>query len=886
LSDTISRLNAALEGRYRIQRELGAGGMATVYLAEDLRHDREVAIKVLRPELAAVIGGDRFVTEIKTTAGLQHPHILPLFDSGQADTFVFYVMPYVRGESLRDRLDREKQLPIEEAVAIAGKVAGALQHAHDRGVIHRDVKPANILLQDGEPVVADFGIALAVSAAGGGRLTETGLSLGTPHYMSPEQASADRDPDARSDVYALGCILYEMLVGAPPFVAPSAQATLVKILTDEAPPVSSGRKAVPPHVDAVVRKALEKLPADRFESAETFRSALANPSFQHAATGGVAGRAGSARSKVSGEGGWWSHPLSKVAAALVVILAALQVLGPSATSTAEESPALVSAFDLTMGSFAWIGSLSLDPDGSLLVFEAGRGGGTDGIYRRASDSSRIVEMQGAEGGGYPRISPDGRFVAFLRDRELRLVPIDGGASSLVATLPPSDDFNSLAWYGNDALVFTTENFIGRVAPAGGEPEVLYRTSGSQTMAHPVLAPNERWLLFTERLADQPVLRRLDLESGSLSFLLENAADARLVGDAWLLFTVPGEGVFVRPFDAEAGAILEGEPQPLFQDVGHVDRFFGVSLAIAANGTVVHSTGGNDPDLFRTLISVDLGGTESTLRLPLRVAYSVPRWSPDGRRLAYQESSNIWIFDAVTGARDQLTSSGASFNPLWQADGSAVSYTERTADSTFIWLHPLGSGEPRTRLIGWEGALLHLSWAWTSDGRYLVHTQGEPGLWDIWVLDTETGDAFPYLRADGWQENAPSLSPDDRWVAYESNEEGVNHIYVRSFPEPGDAVRVSDRTGIGARWARDGERLFYRAGDTVMVARVRTEGQFEVVSRQALFSGTYVGHDLHPDGDRFVVIARVREDAADDPAEDVAPILTWVVNGLTRLVAGS
>ena len=213
MADPITRLNRALEGRYTIKRELGEGGMATVYLAEDLRHERKVALKVLKPELAAVVGAERFLAEIKTTANLQHPHILPLHDSGEADGFLFYVMPYVQGETLRDRLDHDRQLPVDEAVGIATKLAGALQHAHDHGVIHRDIKPANILLQDGEPVVADFGIALALGVAGGTRLTETGLSVGTPFYMSPEQASGDRDIDPRSDVYSLASVLYELLAG-------------------------------------------------------------------------------------------------------------------------------------------------------------------------------------------------------------------------------------------------------------------------------------------------------------------------------------------------------------------------------------------------------------------------------------------------------------------------------------------------------------------------------------------------------------------------------------------------------------------------------------------------------------------------------------------------
>ncbi len=219
----MERINEALSGRYRVERELGEGGMATVYLAHDERHDRKVALKVLKPELAAVMGGERFLTEIRTTANLQHPHILPLFDSGEADGVLFYVMPFVKGESLRAKLDRDKQLSVDDAVRIAKAVAGALDHAHRQGVIHRDIKPANILLQDGQPMVADFGIALAVSAAGGGRLTETGLSLGTPFYMSPEQATADRDPGPQSDVYSLACVLYEMIApgirptpGVPP----------------------------------------------------------------------------------------------------------------------------------------------------------------------------------------------------------------------------------------------------------------------------------------------------------------------------------------------------------------------------------------------------------------------------------------------------------------------------------------------------------------------------------------------------------------------------------------------------------------------------------------------------------------------------------------------
>src|SRR5512141_941878 len=301
MTDVLGRLTAALADRYRVERELGAGGMATVYLAEDLRHGRKVAVKVLRPELAAVIGADRFLAEIRTTANLQHPHILPLHDSGQADSFLFYVMPFVEGESLRDRLVRETQLPIGDAVRIATEVASALDYAHRHGVIHRDIKPENILLHDGRALVADFGIALAASKAGGTRMTETGMSLGTPTYMSPEQAMGEREITARSDVYALGCVLYEMLAGEPPFTGPSAQAIIARVVTEEPRSLTLQRKTIPPHVEAAVERALAKLPADRFASAAQFAEALEKPGLVALPTTRIGAATGGARASA---GGW------------------------------------------------------------------------------------------------------------------------------------------------------------------------------------------------------------------------------------------------------------------------------------------------------------------------------------------------------------------------------------------------------------------------------------------------------------------------------------------------------------------------------------------------------------------------------------------------------
>jgi serine/threonine-protein kinase len=273
-----TELTAAVASRYRIERQIGKGGMATVYLAQDLKHDRQVALKVLNPELGAMLGAERFLAEIKVTATLQHPNLLPLFDSGEANGLLYYVMPYLEGETLRARLERDGQLVLEDAIRIASGIARALAYAHARGVIHRDLKPENVLLQHGEPIVLDFGIALALRNAGGQRMTQTGISVGTPQYMSPEQASGERVIDARADIYALGTLLYEMLAGEVPHAGPTAQAVIARVMASDPRPLTSVRPTLPAWVAAAVQRALARVPSERFATADDFARALQPPS--------------------------------------------------------------------------------------------------------------------------------------------------------------------------------------------------------------------------------------------------------------------------------------------------------------------------------------------------------------------------------------------------------------------------------------------------------------------------------------------------------------------------------------------------------------------------------------------------------------------------------
>ena len=482
MSETIERLASALAGRYRIERELGAGGMATVYLAEDVKHGRMVAVKVLKPELAVAIGAERFLTEIKTTANLQHPHILALHDSGEVNGTVYYVMPFVEGESLRDRLDREKQLPVDDALRIAGEVADALQYAHERGVIHRDIKPENILLQRGHAVVADFGIALAASRSGGTRMTETGMSLGTPTYMSPEQAMGSREVDARTDVYSLGCVLYEMLIGEPPFVGPTAQSIVAKVVTELPKSITAQRHTVPAHVDAAVQVALEKLAADRFASAGAFAEALRSPG----ANVRVPGAAGRARPRATG----------MIATALLVAaaVAGAFLLG---RRVARERDAMITAQPRTYRAQA-IYNARYSANAESFVFSGAVSGNSPSIYlvssafpepRKISDSA--THLLAVSSKDELAVLVNARYLHHrVFSGTLARMPMGGGAAREVAI-----DVHDAAWSPDGTQLAIAHEVGGRDRIEYPVGTVLYETSGYVSELR--IAPDGQRIAFNE-----------------------------------------------------------------------------------------------------------------------------------------------------------------------------------------------------------------------------------------------------------------------------------------------------------------------------------------------------------------------------------------------------
>jgi serine/threonine-protein kinase len=885
MPDPITRLNAALEGRYRIERELGEGGMATVYLAADLKHERRVALKVLKPEVAALVGAERFLAEIKTTANLQHPHILPLYDSGEADGFLYYVMPYVDGESVRERLDRERQLPVKEAVAVAEAVASALDYAHRNNIIHRDIKPGNILLHDGNPLVADFGIALAVSAAGGGRMTETGLSLGTPHYMSPEQAAADRDLSARSDVYSLACVLYEMLAGQPPHTGPTQQSVLLRILAEEPRPVSEARKAVPPHVTAAVARGLEKLPADRFGSAAEFRQALGDEGFSHFTTG----QAGWSEGALSQHGrsesvSWLADSRSWVALGALLIAAALvgvQFIQGRADADPGQPAAPVTLFEVELGDLEVPSHMTLSPDGGTLVFASQAPGGVPQLYLRRSDAVGIEPLPGTQNASEPVFSPDGDWIAFVVDGvELRRVPAQGGDPVLMTALRPI--VSAPAWGSDGSIFFAGQQGLYQVPFDGGQPTHLLATPlFSSRLPRPV-GSNDR-VLFThmETTSTDTEVRILELPSGEVRSLTPGR-DARYLRDGHLLYMALDGSMVAAPFDAGRGA-LTGPARTISDEVavGPLDGD-GLSFTLAESGAAVYAAG-NSRQLDEVLVTLDPEGNETPIRGLVAGNFSAPRYDPTGRYLAFELDGSLWVRDLVLGRQD-LLHEAASYNPVWSTDGTRIAFGYRLSSNTGSQLLIRDSNLASPPEIHLESADFLVPSSWSSDGSTLLFSQvadQNVTTAEIWTTDPNTrGTRQAYLNADGWSEGFASLSPDGRWAAYESDEEGSSAVYVRTFPEPGERIKVSEGGGLGARWSNDGLRIYYRNGDTTKATTVRTTPTFEVVSHESLFVGPYSGLDPHPDDTGFVAIKRIG--AAGTAAADRR--LHFVVNWLAGVEA--
>ena len=853
--DVVDRLNTALSDRYRIEREIGSGGMATVYLALDLKHDRKVAVKVLRPELAAVLGAERFLSEIKVTANLQHPHILPLHDSGEADGMLFYVMPYVEGESLRRRLDRERQLPVEEAVRIASEVASALDYAHRHGVIHRDIKPGNILLLDGQALVVDFGIALAVTAAGGNRVTETGLSLGTPEYMSPEQAAADRDLDSRSDVYSLGAVLYEMLVGEPPHTGPSVQSVLSRVLTREPESIANRRRSVPVQVDRAVRVALEKVAADRFQTAQAFAQALSGDVvFPPTSVPSSAAFGPSTAGQAKRRNLWGIIPVA-VASTFVVGGIGGWFLARALSQT--EPPASVTSFTVPIPGGIYLGQqpeLALSPDGETLVFRAG-----GLLHARPLSEFESRPIPGTEGAYNPFFSPDGQFLGFVQDGALRRVPLAGGPVAEITVLPDGW-LQGADWGSNGTIVFSGVGGVRRVPAGGGPLEVITTVDSTSEHMHmwPQLLAHDRVLLYTAmgpsaQWEDAKVVM-LDLESGERKVVAERATFGRYIPTGHILYATVSGTLLALPFDLDSFEV-RGDAVPMESGVHVAAWGGGAQFAVSRGGTAAFIRGSVWED--HLLQVVDRSGESHQIGAPLRVYYL--RISPDGARAALTVSrpgeTDIHLLDLSSGALEHLTF-GDSFDDtaVWSPDGTRIAFSADWVNgASRVFVQDVNPGAPPVTLFTGDYHI-HIQ-DWSPDGRWICFYYIIPELQqDVYVVDVNRPDTLLPIVSTPARETTAQFSPDGTWLAYVQN----GDIYAVPFPPTGGIQQISSGGGASPRWTDESSELVFWKGDTMMVTKVSTEGPFRRETPHALFtipdrvSGYY---DVTPDGQRFVIATR-------------------------------
>jgi serine/threonine-protein kinase len=865
----IERLSESVSDRYRIEREIGAGGMATVYLAQDVRHDRRVALKVLNPELGAVLGVERFLAEIKVTANLQHPNLLPLFDSGEASGLLFYVMPFVEGESLRVRLDREKQLPIDEAVRMAVAVANALDYAHQHQVIHRDLKPENILLQAGQPVVADFGIALAVSNAGGNRITQTGLSLGTPQYMSPEQATGDRVIDGRTDIYSLGAIVYEMLTGEPPHLGNTSQAIIARLLTERPHSVRSARPAVPEHIDAAVARALEKLPADRFSTAREFAEAIqghggygtaAGLTSARAATGAVSG---TARSRlrdpvVIGLG------VVSVAALAGLALASRDEAAPPAPTMrfVLYAPDSVRPFD----NFPWPAAIS--PDGSTIVYSVARSQSETMLYSMRTDQLEGRPIPGTANAFQALFSPDGQWVAFQATGAEKKVRLDGSAPVKIAD---GGGANGADWtVGDELVVGATGTFSGlaKVSASGGRLlEFTHPDSAAGERQHvwPVAHPDGKHVVFTiwhGTLASSQI-GMASLEDGAHVSLGVEGIRPLAVLDDHVVYVQADGAVMAVPLDVSKRRTA-GNPIPVHDPVPVYAPANGNSgVFVSRGGALITSRGSGTGKL--SWVTRD-GQVKNVL--PDARGFSNPSLSPDGRQIAVAISENrgadVWVYDLQLGTLSRATNTGTVTSVQWTSAGQLVYSARGDRTRTAVWRQDASGGRPAEKL--YEGGWLMPSASLSPDGRSLLVSMYRETTWDLYRVAVDSGGVEkPYLVTSG-NELGAAFSPNGKWVALVSDESGRSEVYVRSFPDASARVQVSVDGGSEPFWSKDGSRLYYRAGPALIAGRVTTEPSFTIAGRDTVLAslplvGSYFASNMavSADGSRFLGIVSDRDD---------------------------
>jgi len=772
---TFPRIARAFADRYRLERELGAGGMATVYLAHDLKHERQVAIKVLRPELAASLGADRFLREIHVAAQLQHPHILTLIDSGEADGFLYYVMPYVDGESLRTKLAREGELPVTEAIRVLRDVADGLSYAHAQGVVHRDVKPENVMLSGRHALVMDFGVARAVSEAGGREgLTTPGVAVGTPAYMAPEQAVADPHLDHRADLYALGVLGYEMLAGRVPFAGGTPQATLAAHVTQDPQPVTKHRPAAPAGLSAMIMRCLEKRPADRWQSASEVLQVLeglATPSGETAA----------APRPWRGARGWAAGLAGLVALLVTVVLvgkrAAVQQTRPLPKLVQLTSRQGVQQYP------AW------SPDGKQLAY-AGEAGQVRKILLRRSDTGEESQLtHGPDDDLQPAWSPNAQTILFVRAQRSNV------------RLEPADVFGE--YEGGDIWAVDLRT--------GQEIKLL------DNAFDPSYSPGGQYIAFDASWAGPRRIWMVDNQGHNPQQVTADASEAvSHVRPRWspdgskIVFqNIERTNFNIRVVDL-ASRKTAWVTTGLFQDLNPV---------WAPTGKLIYFSSYRSGGLNLWRVPVASDGTASDL--PQQVTNGGgqdvdPAISPDGKRLAFsilKQNADIWRLPVSpetskpSGPPEALVATTREDSRgAWSPDGTRIAFNSDRSGQMNLWLYALAAGSTRQVTQGPGGDFQP---NWSPDGTRIAFFSSRAGNVDIWTVEVESGKLAQLTRTPSIDVN-PFFSPDGSHVAYQSDQSGRLEVWVMNAD--GSQARQLTRIGVMGhflRWTADGRGVVFK-----------------------------------------------------------------------------
>ncbi|HKH91225.1 MAG TPA: protein kinase [Gemmatimonadaceae bacterium] len=872
--DVQDRLQRALGAAYTIDRELGGGGMSRVFVADEASLGRKVVVKVLRPELAEGISSERFKREVRLAARLQHPHVVPLLAAGELDGGVlFYTMPFVEGESLRARLDRDGGLPVGDVVRILRDAASALAYAHAQGIVHRDIKPENILLSHGGAVVADFGIAKAISAsieADGAdgvhrsTLTAAGTSLGTPAYMSPEQASGDI-VDHRSDLYALGVVAYELLAGRPPFQGRNAQQLLSAHATQTPEPIHRRRATVPEALGALVMRLLEKHPADRPQSAdEVLRVLEGIADASRATTQSSDPTVVPTRARASRVPAWL---IASAIAATAGVVAGV-TLGTRRSMPDEPARPVIATlgpppgFDLRPDA-----SQALSPDGSRLAFVAADARGATSIWLRPLDELAATRVEGTDGGAGPFWSPDGRSLGFFARSELRIVDLSSGARRALCPAPRS---GGGAWSSDGTIVYAPDFLsvpLFRVAATGGPCTQLTRyRPGDYDHRRPSMLPDGRRVIFSSYRSNVALVA--DLATGAITELRAPGNEAQFVPPHWLLFRDPSGSngnsgpLYAQRLDMERLKPI-GETRVLLDRTYGIGAYFRFSATARALVAVRPSSrpwalvwvNGQSAVTDSVVAPTDAGPVVSAANASV---------SNDSRSVAFG-GMGLWIHSRDRNTATRLSAETmpgqAILDPAWSPGDSLIAYA--TALRGPIMLRLFHVREGRTDSLYSMGRRSIRSADWSPDGGRIAFqsSAGDSAAHDeVWVYTLATRRAARAFPSAG-NVSLPRWSPDGRWLAYVSDESGAPEVYVRRSDGAGVGVLVSTAGGDAPRWRADGKELFYRVPDGAIMGVGVTLGDAAILAKPRVvvasppFNQAVRALTVTPDGRGFIAFGR-------------------------------